>query len=67
MVMNESEKPRETFILARGDYRNQTEKVTPGVPSVLPPLPPNDMPANRLALARNGSSTPRIRSPRAWP
>src|SRR5665213_3148183 len=40
MVMSEiTDKPRETFILARGDYRNQTEKVTPGVPAILPPLP----------------------------
>jgi hypothetical protein len=52
MVMNEiADKPRETFILARGDYRNQTEKVTPGVPSVLPPLP-EGAPANRLSLAK---------------
>ncbi|MEO8129816.1 MAG: DUF1553 domain-containing protein, partial [Bryobacteraceae bacterium] len=50
MVMGEMEKPRETFILARGDYRNATEKVTPGVPAVLPPLP-TGVPANRLALA----------------
>ncbi len=52
MIMSElTEKPRESFILARGDYRNQTEKVTPGVPGVLPPLP-KDAPANRLSLAR---------------
>jgi hypothetical protein len=52
MVMSEiKDKPRETFILARGDYRNQTEKVTPGVPSVLPPLP-EGAPANRLSLAK---------------
>jgi hypothetical protein len=52
MVMAElTDKPRDTFILARGDYRNQTEKVTPGVPSVLPPLP-KDVPVNRLALAK---------------
>ena len=51
MVMEEMEKPRDTFILARGDYRNQTEKVTPGVPGALPPLPA-DLPANRLGLAK---------------
>jgi len=51
MVMSEMEKPRETFILARGDYRNKTEKVTPGVPAVLPPLP-KDAPPNRLTLAK---------------
>src|SRR5205823_9195290 len=27
MVMAEMKKPRDTFVLARGDYRNQTEKV----------------------------------------
>ncbi|HWQ36817.1 MAG TPA: DUF1553 domain-containing protein [Blastocatellia bacterium] len=51
MVMNELDKPRDTFILARGDYRNKTEKVTPGVPAVLPPLPKN-APLNRLTLAK---------------
>jgi mono/diheme cytochrome c family protein len=51
MVMAEMKKPRETFVLARGDYRNQTEKVQPGVPAILPPLP-KDAPLNRFALAR---------------
>src|SRR5262249_4876930 len=51
MVMSEMEKPRETFILGRGDYRNKTEKVTPGVPAVLSPFP-QDAPANRLGLAK---------------
>jgi hypothetical protein len=50
-VMAEMAKPRDTFILARGDYRNQTEKVTPGVPTMLPPMP-KDAPANRLGLAQ---------------
>jgi hypothetical protein len=51
MIMDERKKPRETYILARGDYRNQTDKVQPGVPAVLPPLP-KDAPRNRLSLAR---------------
>jgi hypothetical protein len=51
MVMSEMMKPRETFILARGDYRNKTEKVIPGTPSVLPPLP-KDAALNRLTLAK---------------
>jgi len=51
MVMQESDKPRETVILARGDYRNRGEKVTAGVPAILPPLP-KDAPLNRLALAK---------------
>jgi hypothetical protein len=51
MVMGEAEKPRDTFILARGDYRNAKDKVTPAVPSVLPPLPANSK-VDRLALAK---------------
>ncbi len=51
MVMAELEKPRETAILGRGDYRNRGEKVTPGVPAILPPLP-SGAPANRLTLAK---------------
>jgi hypothetical protein len=51
MVMAELEKPRETVILGRGDYRNRGEKVTPGVPAILPPLPAG-APANRLTLAK---------------
>jgi hypothetical protein len=51
MVMNEMEKPRETYMLGRGDYRNKTEKVNAGVPAILPPLP-KDTPPNRLTLAK---------------
>jgi hypothetical protein len=51
MVMTEMKKPRDTFILGRGQYDNPGEKVTPGVPAFLPPLPPG-APANRLALAK---------------
>jgi hypothetical protein len=51
MVMAEMEKPRDTFVLGRGDYRTKLEKVTPGVPPVLPPLPKGAAP-DRLALAR---------------
>jgi hypothetical protein len=51
MVMAESATPRDTFVLARGDYRNKTEKVEPNTPAVLPPLP-RDAPRNRLTLAK---------------
>ena len=51
MVMQDLEKPRDTYVLARGDYRNRGEKVTPGVPASLPPLPAG-APRNRLGLAR---------------
>ncbi|HXJ92538.1 MAG TPA: DUF1553 domain-containing protein [Terriglobia bacterium] len=50
MVMAEMKHPRDTFVLGRGQYDNPGEKVTPGVPSFLPPLPPG--PANRLTLAK---------------
>ncbi|MCX6590081.1 MAG: DUF1553 domain-containing protein [Acidobacteria bacterium] len=51
MVMSEMAIPRESKVLARGDYRNGTEVVTPGVPSFLPPLSPS-APKNRLGLAQ---------------
>ncbi len=51
MVMREMGIPRETKVLARGDYRNGTEVVTPGLPSFLPPLP-KGAPPNRLGLAQ---------------
>jgi hypothetical protein len=51
MIMAEMETPRDTFVLARGDYRNKTEPVKPGVPAILPPLP-KDAPPNRLTLAK---------------
>ena len=51
MVMDEMEKPRDTFVLMRGNYQSKGEKVTPGTPGCWPPLP-KDQPANRLTLAR---------------
>ena len=50
MVMNESETPRDTYVLTRGDYSAKGEKVTPGTPAILPPLPAGK--PNRLALAK---------------
>ena len=38
MVMNTSSKPRETFVLNRGQYDAPTIRVTPRTPQVLPPL-----------------------------
>jgi hypothetical protein len=51
MVMQELEKPRETHVLIRGQYDKKGEKVSPGTPEVLPPLPAA-VPPNRLAFAR---------------
>jgi len=51
MVMAVADKPRDTFILNRGDYSQPTEKVTAGTPAILPPLPAG-APADRLGLAQ---------------
>ena len=51
--MADQPNPRETYVLTRGQYDqpDKSQKVEPGVPAVLPPLP-KDAPPNRLALAR---------------
>ncbi len=51
MVMQEREVPRDTFLLIRGAYDKPGDKVTPGVPAVLPVLP-KSAPNNRLGFAR---------------
>ena len=51
MVMQQMDKPRATHILLRGQYNQPGEKVAPGTPASLPPLPA-DAPPNRLGLAR---------------
>lgn len=51
MVMQDLPQPRDTFILARGQYDQPTDKVTPAVPAALGTLP-GDAPNNRLGLAR---------------
>jgi len=51
MVAKEMEKPRETFMLIRGEYDKRGDKVEPGVPAILPPLPAG-APTNRLGLAK---------------
>jgi hypothetical protein len=51
MVMEELPKPRDTFVLIRGQYDKPGDKVSPGVPAVLPPLP-KDAPPNRLGMAQ---------------
>jgi len=51
MVSQELEKPRPAWVLTRGQYDKHGEAVQPGVPSVLPPLPPSET-TNRLDFAR---------------
>ena len=70
MVMQELLQPRDTFILMRGQYDQPGEKVGPGVPSFLPPLPMGS-PPNRLALARwlvdpRHPLTARVAANRIW-
>ena len=38
MVMQEMAKPRDTFMLVRGQYDKKGEKVTAGTPAMLPAL-----------------------------
>ncbi len=51
MVMKEAAKPRDAFILKRGEYDKPGDKVTRALPAVLPPLPPG-APNNRLGFAQ---------------
>jgi hypothetical protein len=51
MVMQEAEKPRDSFVLVRGQYNQHGEKVAPDVPASLPRLP-EGAPQNRLGFAK---------------
>ncbi|MDB5291684.1 MAG: Protein of unknown function (DUF1553)/Protein of unknown function (DUF1549)/Planctomycete [Phycisphaerales bacterium] len=64
------EQPRETHMLARGDWLKPTKAVTPGVPSFLHPLPEN-ADGTRLTLARwiadrKSPTTARVFVNRIW-
>ena len=50
MVMKEGS-PQDAFVLIRGEYDKRGEKVQPGLPAFLPPLP-EGAPADRLSMAR---------------
>jgi mono/diheme cytochrome c family protein len=58
MVMQEMPKPRDTFMLVRGQYDKKGEKVTADTPATLPPLFKDkrrslgDSPPNRFDLAK---------------
>ncbi len=69
MVMQEMDKPRDTFVLIRGQYDKPGEKITAGLPGFLPKL--GDYPANRLGLAQwlvnpNHPLTSRVAVNRYW-
>ncbi len=49
-VMEELPKPRETFVHLRGNFENPGERVFPGTPAFLPPMPEGKL-VNRLSFA----------------
>ena len=51
MVMKEMEKPRETFVLERGQYDMYGERVYPNTPNKIFAFP-DSLPKNRLGLAK---------------
>ena len=51
LVMEDMSQPRQAHVLIRGQYDQPGPPVQPGVPAILPSLPP-DAPPNRLGLAR---------------
>lgn len=51
MVMQDMPKPRDCFVLIRGQYDKHGAKVTAATPSFLPPIP-SGFPRNRLGLAK---------------
>ncbi|MEI7658283.1 MAG: PSD1 and planctomycete cytochrome C domain-containing protein [Phycisphaerae bacterium] len=72
MVMKELETPRETFVLARGqyDHPDRARPVQRSVPAALGRLP-DDAPRNRLGLARwlmsaENPLTARVAANRCW-
>ncbi len=69
MVMRD-DRPRDTFMLDRGNYLKPKEKVTFATPAFLPPLP-KDAPHNRLGFARwlflpENPLTARVQVNRMW-
>ncbi len=51
LISEEMAKPRDAYVLIRGDFQKRGEKVERDVPSIFPPLP-REAPRNRLGLAR---------------
>ena len=69
MIMSD-ERPRETFILERGEYLKPKEKVTFATPAFLPPMPAGATP-NRLGFAQwlvmpEHPLTARVQVNRVW-
>ncbi len=70
LVMAEVDKPRETHVMLRGNFLSPGDKVEPGVPAALPPMPAGET-LNRLTFARwlvstNNPLTARVTVNRIW-
>jgi len=70
MIAKEMDKPRDTFLLMRGEYDKKGDKVGPTVPASLSPWPAG-APTNRLGLAQwlidpLHPLTPRVNANRLW-
>lgn len=70
MIMAENPTRRQTHILIRGEYNKPGEKVDPGLPSFLPPLPAganNDrLGLARWMVSRDNPLTARVNINRVW-
>jgi hypothetical protein len=51
LILTARKNPRDTHVLKRGDFLHPAQRVTPGVPAFLHPLP-KDAPLSRLTFAR---------------
>jgi hypothetical protein len=70
LVAHSRKRPRETFVMLRGDFLNPGEAVEPGTPEFLHPMPQTGAPA-RLRLARwlaseRSPTTARVIVNRIW-
>ena len=70
LTLTAREEPRMTFLLKRGDWLKPGDPVTPGVPSILNPLPAGAPPTRltfaRWITARNAPTTARAHVNRIW-
>ncbi len=72
-IFNDREKPREAFVMTRGQYDQKGDAVLPGTPAILPPLEkkPEQERLSRLDFARwlvadDNPLTARVTANRIW-
>jgi hypothetical protein len=73
LVLEESKKPRDTFVHVRGDFRNHGPKVEPGIPSKLQPQSPpvatsglNRLQFSQWLVSRDNPLAARVFVNRLW-